>query len=111
MSDEAQVHSHRVGRGVDPDVILQRVLDLINAEVRRLRQKMREPVIPCEMCGRLNEPIDKDERAFLSQAARELRQVAFGGRKMLAQSLLSKLSDEQLTALDEGMRGREWMPK
>jgi hypothetical protein len=81
-------------RYTDPDRLLQRTVDLANAEVMRLEAKQCEPDV-CGHCGAGGQ-LTQEERAFILRTLRELRMVTFGARRILNEKHLRGLGEAGL---------------
>lgn len=108
----------------DPDRLLQRLLDTIGAELRRIRSNARQGglievegqtvrVQTCPACKR-DVGMSEGERKWLVEAGKLTMAIAFGARKMIAEKLLKALSEGGLEAFANGMAEREregrWLP-
>lgn len=103
--------SNNITRGCDPDAVLQRVVDLTSAEVKRLEAKHREDSPQCDVCGAGGQ-LTKEERGFLAASLKEFRMLAFGARKLLTDRHLRKLGDPAVAALQQAIEGEkpgEWL--
>lgn len=121
---------------LDPDRLLQRLIDATAAELRRLRANVKAnangtlyspdkrddrgaPEVlltnqrTCPMCIR-DFGMTDSERRWLVEAGKLVYTVAFGARKLVADKLLKSLSEGQLGAFVDGMAQREkegkWLP-
>jgi hypothetical protein len=104
----------KLKRNVDPDKLLQRLVDLTAAEVRRLEAVRRHRTEPCQSCG-VTGDIGGEARRFMLEATRQLTAIAFGARKLVTAKLLRQLSEGQLRQLedelgDEQAQEGAWLP-
>jgi hypothetical protein len=91
----------RIQRGTDPDDLLQQTLDLARADIRRLEAKVA--------AGKALTPA---ERAGVMNTLREVRLTAFGGRRLMTDRHLRKLSEGELHALEKATEEEEaWLAK
>jgi len=96
-----------VKRHTNPDRLLQRTVDLANAEVLRLESKHASAdALPCPTCGGGGE-LTKEERSFLRDILRELRLVTFGARKILNDSHLRKLGEQGLEQFSQALEAEK----
>ncbi len=115
---------------LDPDRLLQRLIDGTGSELRRIRSNVRanangtifdaqgdvlltnQKTCPC--CKR-DFGMSDAERKWMVEAGKFVASIAFGARKMLAEKLLKSLSEGQLSMFAEAMAQREregkWMPE
>lgn len=97
---------------VDPDVLLQRLLDFADSETRRLKAK-RKHGAACQHCGQ-KPGLEPFELMFMQRYLRIVAQVAFGGRKLITEKRLRQLSEGELDRLEASAdeKGPEvWLPK
>jgi hypothetical protein len=97
---------------VDPDVLLQRLLDFAERTRRRLLAKEKSAV-PCEHCGQ-KPGLEQWEHLLLQRNLRIVAQVAFGGRKLVTDKLLRQLSEGEIDRLDASAAAQTeggWLPK
>lgn len=121
---------------LDPDKLLQRLINATSDELRRIRSNVRANVNgtlyspdakgdtdsgdvlltnqkTCPMCRR-DFGMTDSERKWLVEAGKLVYTVAFGARKLVAEKLLKSLSEGQLGAFVDGMEQRDregkWLP-
>ncbi len=117
---------------LDPDKLLQRLIDASAHELRRIRANVKANVNgtlyspggtdgevlltnqrTCPMCRR-DFGMTDSERKWLTEAGKLAYTVAMGARKMVAEKILRSLSEGQLSAFVDEMNKREadgkWMP-
>ncbi len=117
---------------IDPDRLLQRLIDASAAELRRIRANVRanangtlyspensdkDPILmgqkTCPMCRR-DFGMTDSERKWLVEAGKLTASIAMGARKMVAEKLLKALSEGQLSMFADAMAKREeegkWLP-
>jgi hypothetical protein len=97
---------------VDPDDLLQRLLNYADKQVRRLQAKERNGAA-CEHCGQ-KATIEPFEALLVQRYLRIVAQVAFGGRKLITEKKLRQLSEGELERLEAAAdeKGPEaWLPK
>lgn len=97
----------------NPDVLLQRVINQISRESRRLQAMQRAASQQrCASCGASSD-IGEGPRRFLIEAGKFVAGVAFGARKLLTEKMLHALSEGQLERLDQQLaeeKGAKWLP-
>lgn len=109
----------------DPDKLLQRLVDAMASELRRVRANARGPIgrdkdgniIPCGVCPTCERDFGMSdaERKFLIEAGKLMSSIAFGARKLFADRALKALSEGQLEALGEMLEAKDkgggWLPE
>lgn len=105
---------------VDPDRLLQKLIDSVSTELRRIRANARagmglvdgRPVTTCPVCER-DFGMSTDERKWLIEAGKLVTAIAFGARKIIAERMLRGLSEGQLDAFARGMEDKDkpWLPE
>lgn len=110
---------------LDPDRLLQRLIDATATELRRIRANARlggpidvdgleVTVKTCPTCRR-DMCMSDNERRWLLDAGKLIASVAFGARKLVVEKLLKSLSEGGLDAFEKATiaraEGGQWLPE
>lgn len=115
---------------LDPDKLLQRLVNSMSSEERRIRANIKancngtiyspdgevlltnQPT--CQMCRR-DFGMSDSQRKWLVEATKVIASIAMGARKMVSEKLLKSLSEGGLAAYADAMGQREkdskWLPE